>query len=95
MFAFVFEFTRAKKIDGKVNKYGISVDVEIATLISKRILVKGKQTSTRYFCTFEFEESKKRIEFEVSGKEYCVIAESDKGYLDFQGEKFIRFERII
>ncbi len=95
IYAFVSEFAKAKKIDGKINNHGSPIEVDIVTIVTKRILATGRPTRTRYFTTIEFEGSKKRIEFEVSGKVYGMLAETDKGYLDFQGDKFIRFDRIV
>ena len=49
---------------------------------------------TKYFATFEFE-SGDRLELPMSGSEYGMIAEGDKGRLTFQGTKFISFERTF
>ena len=49
-------------------------------------------TSTSYYVTFEFENGE-RMELEISGREYGLIAEGDKGVLSFQGTRFISFER--
>lgn len=49
-------------------------------------------TSTTYYVTFEFENGE-RLELKVSGKEYGLISEGDKGILSFQGTRFISFER--
>lgn len=49
-------------------------------------------TSTSYYVTFEFENGE-RMELEISGREYGLIAEGDKGILSFQGTRFISFER--
>lgn len=50
-------------------------------------------SSTSYYVTFEFE-SKDRMEFSVSGKEFGLIAEGDIGMLKFQGSRFLEFNRI-
>lgn len=49
-------------------------------------------TSTSYYVTFQFENGE-RMELKLSGKEYGLIAEGDKGILSFQGTRFISFER--
>ncbi|MGJ7922887.1 DUF2500 domain-containing protein [Neobacillus sp. LXY-4] len=49
-------------------------------------------THTRYFVTFEFE-SGDRSEFHVSGKEYGLLSEDDIGILNFQGTRYLGFER--
>ncbi|MBE6052628.1 MAG: DUF2500 domain-containing protein [Clostridium sartagoforme] len=54
--------------------------------------VMHSSTSTSYYVTFEFENGE-RMELEVSGREYGLIAEGDKGVLFFQGTRFINFER--
>lgn len=47
---------------------------------------------TDYYVTFEFE-SKDRLEFHLSGKEYGLLAEGDLGMLTFQGTRYISFTR--
>lgn len=48
--------------------------------------------STWYYATFEFE-SGDRMEFALSGEEYGLLAEGDRGRLTFQGTRFLAFER--
>ncbi|MGN1030708.1 MAG: DUF2500 domain-containing protein [Butyricicoccaceae bacterium] len=50
-------------------------------------------TSTTYYVTFEVE-SGDRLEFHVSGREYGMLAEGDRGMLNFQGTRYLSFERI-
>lgn len=50
-------------------------------------------TSTHYYATFEVE-SGDRMEFSLSGSEYGMIVEGDRGKLHFQGTRFLSFERI-
>lgn len=50
-------------------------------------------TFTRYFITFELED-KERIELQVTGRDYGLIAEEDKGRLTYQGTRFQWFDRI-
>lgn len=49
-------------------------------------------TSTNYYVTFEFD-SKDRMEFSVSGKEFGMLIEGDIGILKFQGNRFLEFKR--
>lgn len=49
-------------------------------------------TSTTYYVTFEVE-SGDRFELSVSGSDYGMMAEGDRGKLTFQGTRFISFER--
>ena len=49
-------------------------------------------TSTTYYATFQVE-SGDRMEFELAGNEYGMLAEGDKGKLTFQGTRFLSFER--
>ncbi len=49
-------------------------------------------TSTSYYITFEFS-SGDRTEFNVSGRDYGMIAEGDFGTLKFQGTRFLEFLR--
>lgn len=50
-------------------------------------------SSTYYYVTFEVE-STDRMELELKGSQYGVIAEGDIGRLTFQGTRYISFERI-
>lgn len=52
----------------------------------------SSSTHTTYYLTFEFE-SGDRTEFHVSGKEYGLLSENDTGILNFQGTRFLGFER--
>lgn len=47
---------------------------------------------TIYYVTFEVE-SGDRMELNVGGKEFGIIAEGDTGKLTFQGTRYISFER--
>lgn len=48
--------------------------------------------STRYYVTFQVE-SGDRMEFPLSGREYGMLAEGDRGKLTFQGTRYLSFER--
>lgn len=47
---------------------------------------------TTYYATFQVE-SGDRMEFNVSDKEFRMMAEGDTGTLSFQGTRFLSFER--
>lgn len=50
--------------------------------------------NTTYYITFEVE-SGSRMEFNVPGHEYGLLAEGDFGKLKFQGTRFLGFERSL
>lgn len=50
-------------------------------------------TSTTYYVTFQVE-SGDRIELRLSGTDYGMIAEGDRGKLTIQGTRFLGFERL-
>ena len=47
---------------------------------------------TTYYVTFQVE-SGDRMEFTVPGSEYGMLAEKDQGQLNFQGTRYLSFER--
>ncbi len=49
-------------------------------------------TSTTYFVTFQVE-SGDRMELHLSGREYGLLVEGDRGRLTFQGTRYLGFER--
>ena len=49
-------------------------------------------TSTNYYVTFEVE-SGDRMELHMTGPEYGLLVEGDKGNLSFQGTRYLGFER--
>ena len=72
-----------------------------ATVVSKRTDVTHHHngndgglyhTSTAYYATFQVE-SGDRMELQLAGNEYGLLAEGDKGKLSFQGTRFLGFER--
>ena len=76
-----------------------------ATIIAKRTNVSRHRhgganghhhhhTSTTYYVTFQVE-SGDRMEFRISGQEYGLLIEGDKGNLSFQGTRYLGFERSI
>ena len=52
------------------------------------------QYDTLYYITFQVE-SGDRMEFRLSGREYGMIVEGDRGRLTFQGTRFLSFERTV
>ena len=76
-----------------------------ATIIAKRTNVSRHRhgganghhhhhTSTTYYVTFQVE-SGDRMEFHISGQEYGLLIEGDKGNLSFQGTRYLGFERSV
>ena len=49
---------------------------------------------TTYYVTFQVE-SGDRMEFAVTGREYGMLAEGDRGQLHFQGTRYLGFDRDI
>ncbi len=50
-------------------------------------------TSTTYYVTFQVE-SGDRMELHLSGQEYGLLIEGDRGNLTFQGTRYLGFERL-
>ncbi len=48
--------------------------------------------SSTYYVTFQVD-SGDRMEFEVEGREFGLLAEGDRGLLTFQGSRYLGFER--
>ncbi len=63
----------------------------IAKVVTKRTDTRSE--STWYYATFEVE-SGDRMEFGLSGKEFGYLAEGDIGTLQFQGTRYLGFERM-
>ena len=74
-----------------------------ATVVTKRTDVTRRRsggtnghhhyhTSTNYYVTFEVEGGD-RMELHLSGPEYGLLVEGDKGKLSFQGTRYLGFER--
>ena len=68
-----------------------------AVVITKRTNTSGgtghTSGSTSYYVTFQVE-SGDRMELHVSGSEYGMLAEGDRGFLTFQGTRYLGFERV-
>ena len=74
-----------------------------ATIVAKRTNVSSHRhgganghhhhhTSTTYYVTFQVA-SGDRMEFHITGQEYGLLVEGDKGNLSFQGTRYLGFER--
>lgn len=50
-------------------------------------------SSTRYYVTFQVE-SGDRMELKMTGSQYGMLVEGDKGELTFQGTRYLEFKRI-
>ena len=75
---------------------GGSLLTETATVVAKRSEVEGSRnsTDTTYYGTFELAGAH-RIEMEVSGREFGMLAEGDRGELTHQGKRFQSFARQV
>ncbi|TQR07296.1 DUF2500 domain-containing protein [Psychrobacillus soli] len=91
---FIFVITSAIKQRNKNNNSPkLSIPVQVVTKRSDTWGGSGDSSaSTSYFVTFQVE-SGDRIELQLSGQEYGMIAEDDLGILTFQGTRFVSFER--
>ena len=73
-----------------------------ATIVAKRTNVSRHHsgagshhhhhTSTSYYVTFQVE-SGDRMELHMTGQEYGLLVEGDRGKLTFQGTRYLGFER--
>ena len=63
-----------------------------ATVVAKRMQVRGDHAHTSYYATFQFE-SGDRLEMEIPHDRFGYLVEGDKGKLHFQGTRFLDFER--
>ena len=99
----MFVVTAIKGI-GQWNKNNNSPRLTVpATVVAKRTNVSHHNhagtnghhhhsTSTTYYVTFQVE-SGDRMELHLSGHEFGMLVEGDKGILSFQGTRFISFDR--
>lgn len=67
-----------------------------AHIISKRLQVSGgsenHSTHTSYYVTFEFTDGDRK-EFQLSGSQYGLLVEGDRGIICYQGTRFKGFQR--
>ena len=99
----MFVVTAIKGI-GRWNKNNNSPRLTVpATVVAKRTNVSHHNhagtnghhhhsTSTTYYVTFQVE-SGDRMELHLSGHEFGMLVEGDKGKLSFQGTRYLGFER--
>ena len=84
------------------NNHSPRLDVS-ATVVAKRTNVSNHHhggvnehhhttTSTSYYVTFQVE-SGDRMELHMTGHEYGMLIEGDKGILSFQGTRYLGFQR--
>lgn len=97
-FMLVFGVILIKLIQGILewgkNNRSPRLDVS-ATVMAKRIHTYRNQnhgSSSSYYVTFQVE-SGDRMELRMSGREYGLLAEGDKGKLHFQGTRYLGFDR--
>lgn len=88
----VFIYAISKSIMTATNNKNSPRLTVAAKVVSKRDQVRGENSYTNYFATFEFENSD-RLELEVKGQESGMLVEGDKGQLTFQGSKYVSFVR--
>ena len=64
-----------------------------AAVVAKRTKVWGERSRTSYYVTFQVE-SGDRMELQLEGEQYGLLAEGDRGQLTFQGTRYLGFERM-
>ena len=90
MFIYVFA-TAAKQNKRNNNSPRLTVP---ATVVAKRDHRSHSRdhVHTAYYATFQFE-SGDRLELILSGSEYGLLCEGDRGRLTFRGTRYLGFER--
>ena len=95
----IFAVTIAQSI-GEWNKNNNSPRLTVpAAVVAKRTNVSHHHHdhhthhSTSYYVTFQVD-SGDRMELHMTGQEYGLLDEGDKGNLTFQGTRYLGFERI-
>lgn len=63
-----------------------------AQVVTKRV-AGGGEMPVYYYATFELDD-RNRIEMPVSGTEFGMLADGDRGMLTHQGTRYLGFERI-
>ncbi len=67
---------------------------DLAKVVTKRIRVRHVLLpATCYFVTFEIEKGGKRLEFRVSGKNYGLVVEGDRGNIKYTNNILLEFNR--
>ena len=89
-------FTVIRAIATSVSNSAAPVVTTEATIVTKRTRTSGgggdTMVSTWQYVTFEMPDGDRR-EFSVRGQDYGLLAEGDRGTLNFQGTRFNSFER--
>ena len=88
---FIYFFAGLVRREAQNNKKPI--ETVAATAVGKRINVTGDHSFTTYYVTFEMADSE-RVELQVEGELYGMIAEGDYGEVTYQGYKGLDFRRI-
>lgn len=86
--------TILRTLDERSRNEAAPVRGSAARVVTKRTEIRshGKTHSTTYYATFDLP-SGERLELELSGDEYGLLAEGDRGELRYQGTWFLSFER--
>jgi len=91
-----FGGTIFKTLGERSRNQALPVRTTAARIVAKRTEIKhhGKSHSTSYFATFDLGPGE-RLELELDGDEYGLLAEGDRGELRFQGSWYLGFQRNI
>jgi hypothetical protein len=92
----VFLFIIVKGLSTWMSNNAAAVRTDACRIVSKRTRVSGgsgdSSASTWYYITFEFDDGQ-RMELQVRGSEYGLIAEGDTGEVTYQGTRYHEFRR--
>ena len=72
----------------------LTVDATVVTKRASHHHHSDAGQSTSYYATFQVE-SGDRMELSLTGQEYGLLAEGDRGKLTFQGTRYLGFERTL
>lgn len=70
----------------------LSVRAEVVAKRTHMMHMENSALHMSYYATFQVE-SGDRLELQLSGTEYGLLAEGDRGKLTFQGTRLLSFER--
>ncbi|MEO7714792.1 MAG: DUF2500 domain-containing protein [Capsulimonas sp.] len=94
IFGILIVWSIVSKVSETVSNDASPLEIRDVFVVSKRMEMRGEHTRTYYHATFE-EEDGSRSEFQMTGQQYGLLAEGDRGRLTFQGTRFGGFERQI
>ena len=77
-------------IENKRNKKQPIVSAKVKVVNKRTYIAHGLN---KYYLTFEILDSRRRIEFEVSGEFFGLIIDGDEGDLSYQGTQILNFQR--